>query len=83
MSSTPQHLLEILARVGHGKHLGGGDVPHATLQADVELLIGLWLLESAGGRLSLTDLGSQVLAAAIPERRPAPNGAGRGSVARR
>ncbi len=61
MAATPQHLLEILRRVGAGKHLGGGDVPLASLESDVEMLLHLRLIEpSDNGPYRLTQLGARV-----------------------
>ena len=48
MATTPQHLLENLSRVRAGKHLGGGDVPLASLQSDVDMLLHLRLIEPLG-----------------------------------
>lgn len=65
MSAIAQHLLEILRRVGAGKHLGGGDVPLASLQDEIDRLLTLRLIEPAGAcPYRLTQLGVQVFAAA-------------------
>jgi hypothetical protein len=61
MATTPQHLLEIFRRVRAGRHLGGGDVPLASLQSDVDMLLNLRLIEPAGDCLyRLTQLGALV-----------------------
>ena len=39
MPTTPHSLLEILRRVRVGKHLGGGNLPLATLMGDIDLLL--------------------------------------------
>ena len=63
MATTPQHLLEILTRVRTGKQLGGGDVPLASLQSDVDMLLHLRLIEPSGScPYRLTQLGALVLA---------------------
>ena len=69
MSSTPEQLLEILSRVGSGKHLGGGDVPQASLQSDIGLLLALSLIEpDSVCTYRLTKIGAQVLRAAGERR---------------
>lgn len=65
MSTNPQHQIEILRRVRDGKHLGGGDVPLASLQNEVARLLVLRLIEPFGTcPYRLTELGAQVLFAA-------------------
>ena len=49
VSSSSQHLLEILSRVLMGEHLGGGGVPHAGLAADIALIVALRLIELSDG----------------------------------
>ena len=65
MSSTAEHLLEILNRVRAGKHLGRGDMPAPTLQSDISLLLVLRLIERGViFPFRLTAVGAQALSVA-------------------
>jgi len=65
MSAIAQHQLEILRRVRAGQHLGGGDVPLASLQEEIDRLQTLRLIEPAATcPYRLTQLGVRVFAAA-------------------
>lgn len=69
MSAIARHQIEILRRVGAGKHLGGGDVPLANLQEEIDRLLALHLIKSAGAsRYRLTEIGERVLSAAESRR---------------
>ena len=71
--------LEILRRVRDGRHLGGGDLPFAGLQDEVDRLAALRLVEPDEARpYRLTTLCAMVLSAMAPrpfDRRP-PGSAG-------
>lgn len=62
VAHAPQHMLEILRLVRAGKHFGGGDVPLATLQDEIDRLIALRQIEPDGATpYRLTTLGATVL----------------------
>ena len=69
MRAIAHHQVEILRRVRDGKHLGGGDVPLANLQDEVDRLLELRLIEPDGTKpYRLTAIGAVVLDAVT--RRP-------------
>jgi len=69
MSAIARHQIEILRRVGAGKHLGGGDVPLANLQEEIDRLLALHLIESDGAsQYRLTEIGALVLSATESRR---------------
>ena len=65
MTALDKNQIEILRRVRAGRHLGGGDVPLASLESHICQMIVMRLIKPAGARpYRLTAIGVEVLNAA-------------------